>query len=61
MNINLPYVFFFKFHVYGCFFCMCVSMTCVPDTNGVQKKGWDAQGLELQMVVSLHVGAENQT
>jgi hypothetical protein len=40
---------------------MCVSMTCVPDTNGVQKKGWDAQGLELQMVVSLHVGAENQT
>ena len=37
---------------------MCVYL---PVAHGVQKRALDPLELELQMVVSHHVGAENQT
>lgn len=43
-----------------CFICMYVCTTCMPGALG----GWkvsDSVELELQMVVSCHVGAWNQT
>lgn len=40
-------------HVYLCTVCM-------PDTSGGQKRVSDPQGLESQIVLSLHVSARNQ-
>ena len=47
--------------MYGCF-ASCVSLchTCVRCAGG-QEKTLDSLELELQLVVSCHVGARNQT
>lgn len=46
----------FLFHVCGCFACVYV---CAPPMSSVQKRVLDAQGLELHIVVSHHVGSGN--
>lgn len=38
---------------------VCAPTTCVPGAQGSQKNLSDSLDLELQMVVSCHVGAEN--
>lgn len=43
---------------YGCVVCM---YTCVPSACGNQKRASDPLKLALQMVVSYHIGAGNQT
>lgn len=35
--------------------------TCVSHVHNIQKKALDSLGLELQVVVSFHVGVGNQT
>lgn len=40
---------------------MCVCAVCVPGAHGVQKRTKEALELELQIIVSLHVGAGSQT
>jgi hypothetical protein len=46
----LPYIYRFEFH-------RCAIG--VPDTSGVQKKASNTLELELQIIVSGHVGARN--
>ena len=50
-------------YVYGCFVCIyvCIPHVCVEPACGVQRGELDPLELELQMVVSCHVGAGNQT
>lgn len=47
--------------MYECFAYMYeyACITCVPGACGGQKRAWDILELELWMVVSQHVGAEN--
>ena len=44
-------------------FCLyvCLCTLCVPDACGGQKKVSDLLDLELQMIVSCHVGAESRS
>lgn len=44
-------------------FCLhaCLCTVCMIGAQECQKRVWDPQELELQMLVSLHVGVGNQT
>ncbi|KAM7335920.1 hypothetical protein ACRRTK_004413 [Alexandromys fortis] len=51
----------FIFLVCMLFACMFVCTPCVNSAQGDQKGELDPVGLELQMVLNCHVGAENRT
>lgn len=40
---------------------MCLCGVCMSDIHGDQKRALDPPELQLQMILSLQVGAENQT
>jgi hypothetical protein len=48
------------FYVFGCFICMCLCATCMSGAHRRQNKS-DLLELALQMVVTHHVDARNQT
>lgn len=60
----------YLFYVHGCFACMkvcelhvcqvCELHVCLVPTE-IRRRHWILLELELQMVVSRHVGSENQT
>lgn len=59
--LSFSYVHILKF--YFCFVCICVLLECVSvlDGSSVAKDATRSLELELQMVVSCHLGTGNQT
>lgn len=49
------------FYVYKCFACVCICVLQACGAHGSQKRASDLMELELQVVVSCHVGAGHQT
>lgn len=43
------------------YLCVCMCTVCMCGACGSQKRASYTQELELQMIVSCHVGARNQT
>ena len=59
--IHLRVFFFLMYYLHDWMLCLhaCLCATCMPGAHGGQEK--DPLELELQMLVSHHVGARNQT
>jgi hypothetical protein len=64
MRNTLSFFFFYSLvilcYVYGCFACMCVCTPCSCLMLQKPEKGSHLLGLESRMIVSCHVGSENQ-
>lgn len=61
----VPFIFILSFILFfnlcGCSDCIYVCVICAGSAHRNLKRASDTMGLELQMVVSCHVGARNQT